>query len=98
MAKTRLETFDENRPKVTETELLGAAQNKAIVLSFAALPLVGDGQVATFLGVKLLLASGEEKTVLFDRVACSFFCGLASTLDKGQWMIHQSTPPGQTRQ
>lgn len=97
MAKTRIETFDENRPTISETEVLLAAQNKSIVMSFATYPLL-EGQSATFLGVKFVLASGEEKTVLLDRVACSLLCGLASKLDMGQWLFHQSTPPGQTRQ
>ena len=99
MAKTRIETFNENMPTITEVELLQAAQNKALVMSFATLPLAADdGQTATFLGVKLLLASGEEKTVLFDQWSCSLLCGAASILDKGQWLIRQSVPPGQTRQ
>ena len=98
MAKTRAESFQENRPSITEVDLLQAVKNKAVVISFDTLPLAEDGQSVTFLGVKLVFASGEEKTVLFDRWSCSMLCGLASTLDKGQWLIHQSVPPGQRTQ
>lgn len=98
MEKSRDDSFEENRPDVTEQEILEAAQRKSVVLSFGALPLAVAGREVEFLGVKLVLADGTVKTVLFDRYSCSLLCGLAGKLDEGKWLIRQSRPPGQRPQ
>lgn len=93
----RAKKFEENRPEITEQELLDSAQRGSIVVSFGALPLATGNSVG-FLGVKLVLADGSAKTVLFDRYSCSLLCGLAGKLDEGQWLIRQESPPGQKLQ
>lgn len=98
MAKGRAAAFEESRPTITEQEVWDAAKRDSLVLSFNALPISKESGKVDFLGIKMMLADGTAKIVLFDRYSCSVLCGLAGTLEKGQWMVHQSTPSGQTRQ
>jgi hypothetical protein len=98
MEKGRAATFDENRPTVSEQELWEAAQRGSAVMSFNARPLPDENGHVKFLGVKLVLTDGTVKTVLFDPYSSCVFCEVIEALKKGQWMVHQSTPPGQTRQ
>ncbi len=98
MESGRAAIFDENRPIISEQEILEAGQRDSVVLSFNALPLADENGHVKFLGVKFVLTDGTIKTVLFDPYSSCVLCDVVGVLKKGQWMVHQSTPPGQTRQ
>jgi hypothetical protein len=98
MEKGRAATFEEHRPTISEQEILEAGQRGSFVLSLSAFPLADENGRVKVLGVKFVLADGTVKTVLFDPFSSCMLCEVIGTLKKGQWMVHQSTPPGSLRQ
>jgi len=95
MEQGRSDKFEENRPTISEREILEAGNRGSVVLSFNALPVPDEKGRVKLLGVKIALADGTFSTVLFDPYSACVLCSVVDALKKGQWMVHQSAPLGQ---
>ena len=82
-------TFDEHFPDITDDDVRLAAEQKQIVLSFAALPS-SEAIIAKF-----VIADGSIRTMILPRHVCEVFRLLVEKMNAGDWKVYRDKPPGQ---
>lgn len=83
--KSRSQVFQEQRPRLTEAEMLEAAKQTRLAASFMALPVcVSDGTIPA-VAVKWKLGNGNAETILIDRYVATVLRMLIDHLDKNDW-------------
>jgi hypothetical protein len=94
--KERSDLFDENRPEVSDAEIVKAAKGDRAVLSFGAFPVTKDSTIIG-LALKFLFDKKKTEVVLIDRYAANVLRLLLEELERADWKATQTTPPGETR-
>jgi hypothetical protein len=96
--KTRSEIFREQRPDLSDAEMLAAAQDNRIAASFMAQPVcLSDGTVGA-IAIKWKLSNGSTETIIVDRYPATILRMLLERLDENNWTGTVLLPPDATPQ
>ncbi|MBV9565838.1 MAG: hypothetical protein JOY90_36100 [Bradyrhizobium sp.] len=91
--KPRAEVFREQKPKLTEAEMIAAAQKLRIAASFDSAPVcMSDGTISC-VGIKWKLGDGTTESILIDRYCATILRGLFAYLEENNWTGTALIPP-----
>jgi hypothetical protein len=85
MADERARIFHDLKPAIEEADIVKAARDHKVVVSFNAFPVLGEADCVTGLAVKLAFGDGGADTVIFDPMSGEMLRTVLELLKKARW-------------